>query len=334
MSFVQLSICISTINRADFIRKTLDSIVPQVTDEVELIIVDSSSDTATEAVVRSFEAQSGNLRYLRSKVGFAEAYSKAVELARGDYCWLFTDDDLLKPGAVSAVLEESRKNYSLILVNSEVRNENLRTCVEVRRVPLLDNRVYSPEPMEQDKLLADTGMYLTFIGAVVIQRALWNQRIRQEDFRSMFIHMIVIFGSRLPGDTLFIAHPWIIIRYGNALWRSRTFEIWMFEFPDLIWSFHDFANWAKERVERREPWRRWRRLLIARAMGRYSLEEYSRWLQPRLKSTRWKILARAIAAAPVAPLNFLAQMFLLVTGKVPSLAWVDLKTWQKQNNSG
>jgi abequosyltransferase len=330
MSFVQLSICISTINRADFIRKTLESIVPQVTDEVELIIVDSSSDSATEAVVRSFEAQGDNLRYLKSKVGFAEAYSKAVELARGDYCWLFTDDDLLKPGAVSAVLEAIRKNYSLILVNSEVRNEDLRTCLQVRRVPQLDNRVYSPEPMEQDQLLADTGMYLTFIGAVVIQRALWNQRIREEDFRSMFIHMIVIFGSRLPGDTLFIAYPWIVIRYGNALWRPKSFGIWMFEFPSLLWSFDEFGDWAKERVERREPWRRLRRLLMIRAMDRYSVEQYNLWLKPRLKPGLNKLLARAIASAPVTPLNLLGQFFLLLTGKVPGLIWLDLRAWRTE----
>ena len=128
-------------------------------------------------------------------------------------------------------------------------------------------------------LLADTGMYLTFIGAVVIQRALWIQRISRELFQNSFIHMIVIFGNRLPGDTLMIANPWIVIRYGNALWRGRSFEIWMLEFPKLVWSFNDFADWAKERVERREPWRRWRRLLMMRAMGRYSIEQYRTWLE-------------------------------------------------------
>src|SRR5947207_13738806 len=109
-----------------------------------------------------------------------------------------------------------------------------------------------------------------------------------------------------------IANPWIVIRYGNALSRARSFEIWMFEFPKLVWSFNDFADWAKERVERREPWRRWRRLLMMRAMDRYAMEHYRKWLEPRLKSVSQRILARAIASAPIAPLNLLARPVLMI----------------------
>ncbi|HWY52684.1 MAG TPA: hypothetical protein VNW72_14500 [Chthoniobacterales bacterium] len=132
-------------------------------------------------------------------------------------------------------------------------------------------------------------------------------------------------------DTLLIAHPWIVIRYGNALWRSQSFEIWMFKFPELIWSFQGFADWAKAKVERREPWRRWRRLIMMRAMDRYSIDQYRNWIKPRLKSLPQRTLARAIACTPITPLNLLAQMFLTLTGKVQSLAMVDLKAWQNRS---
>src|ERR1700731_4339586 len=202
MNSVRLSICICTINRADFIKQTLESIIPQMTEEVELVLVDSSSNTETEEIVREFRGQCDNLCYVRDleRWGFGKAYAKAVEKAQGDYCWLFTDDDLVRAGAVAAILESSRKDYSLIVVNAEVRNEDLGKLLEDRRVPVSKDRVYSPKPDDQDRLLADTGMYLTFIGAVVIRRDLWNQRIKEEYFPSMFIHMIIIFASRLPGD--------------------------------------------------------------------------------------------------------------------------------------
>jgi len=332
MNSVRLSICICTINRADFIKQTLESIIPQMTEEVELVLVDSSSNTETEEIVREFRGQCDNLCYVRDleRWGFGKAYAKAVEKAQGDYCWLFTDDDLVRAGAVAAILESSRKDYSLIVVNAEVRNEDLGKLLEDRRVPVSKDRVYSPKPDDQDRLLADTGMYLTFIGAVVIRRDLWNQRIKEEYFPSMFIHMIIIFASRLPGDALLIADPWIVIRYGNALWRPKSFGIWMFEFPSLVWSFDEFEDWAKERVERREPWRRLRRLLMIRAMDRYSVEQYNLWLKPRLKPGLNKLLARAIASAPVTPLNLLGQLFLLLTGKVPGLIWLDLRAWRTE----
>jgi abequosyltransferase len=333
INLVKLSVCISTINRADFIGQTLQSIIPQMTDDVELIVVDSSSDSSTEDIVREFEGR-GNLVYLRRKLSFGEAYSKAVDMATGEYCWLFTDDDLIKPGAISAVLEAIQRPFSLIIVNAEVRTKDLSSCLEERRVPVFEDRTYSTKSTEQNNLLAETGMYLTFIGAVIIRRDLWQERIKEEYFESLFIHMIVMFERRLPNDTLFIAHPWIVIRWGNALWRSKSFEIWMFEFPELIWSFNDFADWAKQRVERREPWRRWRRLVMLRAMGRYSTDQYRAWLETRLKILPERILARAIAFAPIAPLNLLAQIFLIATGKARNLAMIDLKMWRAQASAG
>ena len=42
-----LSICIATYNRADFIGETLDSIIRQLTDEVEIVVVDGASTDAT-----------------------------------------------------------------------------------------------------------------------------------------------------------------------------------------------------------------------------------------------------------------------------------------------
>ena len=324
MDQIRLSICIATINRVDFLKETLDTIVPQLTDEVELIVIDSSSESGTENLVRSLEGK-GNVVYLRRDLSFGQAYSKAVEMARGEYCWLFTDDDLLKPGAIGAVLKATRDDYSLILVNSEVRDVDFRKCLQERRVPHAEDRVYSASPEGQNALLADTGMYLTFIGAVVIRRALWLERIRPELFQNTFIHMVVIFEKPLPGPTLMMANPWIVIRYGNALWRARSFEIWMFDFPKLIWSFESFDDWAKEQVERREPWRRWRRLVIMRAMNRYGMEHYRKWLEPRLKLLPERILARSIASAPVAPLNLLARTFLTLAGKGLSLAMVDLE---------
>ena len=47
-------------------------------------------------------------------------------------------------------------------------------------------------------------------------------------FGSCFIHIGVIFQDQLPSDTLVISESFIIIRYGNAQWSDRAFEIWMF----------------------------------------------------------------------------------------------------------
>jgi abequosyltransferase len=334
MNPIKLSICIATLNRGAFIGQTLESIFNQITDEVEVVIVDGASTDNTQEVVECFRAKYPHLKYMRldKKGGVDQDYCKAVELARGDYVWLFTDDDLLKPGAVAGVLKETRNHYSLIIVNAEVRNLDLSRLIVTQRMEGHANKVYTPSATHQDQLLVDTGVYLSFIGAVVIKRDLWNQREKTKYFGLSFIHIGVIFQSPMPADSLVMAKPWIIIRYGNAQWVSRWFEIWMFNWPNLIWSFPDFSERAKQKIVQREPWRSYPQLLLARALGYYGLKEYRVWISSRSKSSIGKLLSLAIAAIPARPLNYLARFYVqYIMRKVPSIAMEDLNVYRKQN---
>jgi len=163
MNPIRLSICISTLNRGSFIGETLESIISQLTEEVELLILDGASTDNTRQVVESYAARCPLLQYIRlgTGEGFDEKYCRLAELARGQYCWMFADDDLLKPGAVAAVIEATCKDYSLIIVNAEVRTKELSICLQERRVKAVADRVYTPNARDRDQLLADTAVYLT-----------------------------------------------------------------------------------------------------------------------------------------------------------------------------
>ena len=173
-----LSICIATYNRAGFIGETLDSIIPQLDDDVELLVVDGASTDNTEDVVRKYAQKESRIRYVRlsAKGGVDQDYDRSVELARGEFCWLFTDDDLLKPGAVAAVKAAINKGYDLVVVNAEVRDRELSVILESRRIIMQDNKAYAPNNMEH--LFIDALDYLSFIGAVVIRRSIWLSRER------------------------------------------------------------------------------------------------------------------------------------------------------------
>jgi glycosyltransferase involved in cell wall biosynthesis len=327
----KLSICISTYNRGDYLAQTLESIVCQTSEEVEIVLLDGASKDNTPDIGKTFEKRCPQLRYVRIEedLGFDEKYAKIGELARGEYCWMFTDDDLLKPGAIAAVLEELGKNYSLIVVNAEVCNIDFSVTLQKQRISQNRNRIYRITEDDWNQLFADTGMYLTFIGGLVVKRTLWNAREKVAYFKTMFVHMGALFQAPLPGESLLIAYPWITIRYGNAQWTPRSFEIWMFLFPKLVWNFNTFADWSKNKVECLEPWRKPSRLLIARAMNHYSLNEYQRWLKPLLGKSFYTLIAWTIAVFPVTPLNFFARTLLKLCGKHPSMTSYDLERSRK-----
>jgi glycosyltransferase involved in cell wall biosynthesis len=313
-SAIQLSICIATLNRAAFIGETLESIISQATDEVEIVIVDGASSDNTEQVVETYRQRFPALRYFRQEknMGVDRDFNRAVELASGEYCWLFPDDDLLKPGAIHTLLSESRRGYEAIIVNAEVRNADFSFLIEQRRLRITNNRVYGADQAES--FFADTASYLSFIGGVVIKRDSWMARERERYFGTLFIHIGVIFQQPFPGDILVIAEPLISIRYGNAMWTSRSFEIWMFKWPDLIWSFEAFSESAKSKVLTipRDPWIHPVALLEFRAINAYSLNEYRKWIQPRGRSVFRNMLAAMIAVMP----GCLANTMILATIKV------------------
>lgn len=297
-----LSICIATFNRARYIGATLESIVPQLDESSELVIVDGASKDETPAIVADFMRRSDRIRYhrLETNGGVDQDFAKAVELAQGRYCWLFADDDLFHPDAIARLKPHLHEGHSLLIVNTEVCNADMSQVLIPNRLGFDADRIYEVD--EDDRLFAETSFYLTFIGAIVIDRQLWQERAKEPYFGTEFIHFGVIFQTRLPRTTRAIAEPLTQIRYGNALWSARGFEIWMFRWPELVWSMPR-ADEAKRRVVPRERWRRPLMLLGHRAMGTYSIEQYERLIAPRNPPFLPRLMARTIARIPGRTLN-------------------------------
>jgi glycosyltransferase involved in cell wall biosynthesis len=293
-----LSICIATYNRASYIGETLESIIPQLDDDVELLVVDGASTDNTEDVVRQFALNESRIRYVRlsAKGGVDQDYDKSVELARGEFCWLFTDDDLLRPGAVAAVKAAIKEGHDIVVVNAEMRDREMSILLGRQRIIMDHNNLYAFNGFEQ--LFIDALSYLSFIGAVVIRRSIWLSRDRQSYFGTEFVHVGVIFQKPLEGTTLIIAEPYISIRFGNGQWAPCSFDIWMFKWPKLVWSFKDISNEAKLNVTPKEPWKSIRTLILQRSLGAYNVRSYRRYFSSMKADFLWKNCAWLIASSP------------------------------------
>ena len=308
---IRLSLCIATLNRAHFIGATLESIISQATDEVEVVVVDGASTDNTAQVVQQYQEKFPRLLYVRleAKGGVDRDYDRAVAMAQGEYCWLMTDDDLLKPGAIQAVLFAMQTDYKVIVVNAEVYNADLSQRLISHQLPFRTDRVYQPTAQDRERFLVEVGFYLTFIGSLVIQRELWNRRDRESYFGTEFVHLGVIFADPMPVAARVLSEPWIMIRYGNAQWAPRSFGIWMFKLPSLIWSLPGYTTTARRQVCPKEPWRKISALLLFRARGAYGLDEYQQWIMPRSGTLAGKLIAHTIARLPGCVVNGLAWVY-------------------------
>jgi abequosyltransferase len=310
---IKLSICITTFNRAVFIQKALESIIPQLTGECEIVVVDGASRDNTQAVVAECSRGCGGLRYVRLERnnGVERDFNTTVELARGEYCWFMSDDDIIKPGAVSRVLDALHREASLILVNTDVRDGDMSKVLKESLFHDIAVPVYGPS--EMDRLFGEMGSYLIYIGCVVIKRSIWLSREKERYYGSMFFHVGVIFQEKLPGEALVITEPCISIRMANdhSYWEN-VFEIFLAKWPTLIWSLPPSEE-AKRKVCRREPWREVRILLLYRALGAYSISDYRRWIRPSLRTMREALPPVFVALVPCILINAVYTLYCSVT---------------------
>ncbi len=108
---IRLSILIPTYNRAGFLRTTLGLLLRFLGEEprVEVVVSDNASADGTRGLVREYQQRfPGVVRYSRneSNVGSVNNVLTCVEsLARGEFCWVIGDDDVILPGALQRILE-------------------------------------------------------------------------------------------------------------------------------------------------------------------------------------------------------------------------------------
>ena len=128
MSNIRVSICIPTKNFGEFIGETLKSIIDQSVDGLEIVVVDGGSTDNTYDVVKNFKEKFPDLYYFQQEKanGVDKDLATAIKFARGDYCWLMSADDVLKPGAVARIFEEIDLGLNTYLYNRTLCDKNLQ----------------------------------------------------------------------------------------------------------------------------------------------------------------------------------------------------------------
>jgi glycosyltransferase involved in cell wall biosynthesis len=98
----KVSIVTSSYNQGDFIGRTIDSIQAQDYPDIEHIVVDGMSTDATADVLARYP----HLKVIREPDrGQADAINKGFRIAKGQIFGFVNSDDLLAPGAITAVVD-------------------------------------------------------------------------------------------------------------------------------------------------------------------------------------------------------------------------------------
>ena len=118
-----ISLIIATYNASKTLKRCIDSIIQQLTNECELIIIDGNSKDNTLQIIEQYKQY---MSYVISEPdkGIYDAWNKGIKVAKGKWITFIGADDILLPNALHEYLTVIEKtpnidSYDFICANNE-----------------------------------------------------------------------------------------------------------------------------------------------------------------------------------------------------------------------
>ncbi len=112
----QLSIITINYNDAEGLRKTIESVVNQTSDDFEYIVIDGGSTDGSVEVIREFENKIDQW-VSESDKGIYNAMNKGITRAKGEYCQFLNSGDILAGSDVTDNMLKSTPDCSILIGN-------------------------------------------------------------------------------------------------------------------------------------------------------------------------------------------------------------------------
>ena len=120
-----LSILIPAYNSERWLPRCLISILSQIKDEVEVIIVDDGSTDRTLQCAREFAEKWSCIEvFTKKNKGVGAARNFLLDKARGEFIWFVDSDDYIVEGCLSLLLNELSETLDLLSVSYNEVNLN------------------------------------------------------------------------------------------------------------------------------------------------------------------------------------------------------------------
>ncbi len=263
-----LSIVIPVYNFADFLPQTIDSIINQSGfSEIELLILDGASTDDTPQLIKNYQRYFPRIRYvrLRERGGIDRDMAHSVTHATGDYCWLFSGDDLILSGALLKVLEHIKGGEDLYLTRHMEWIDDRGEWIPWPSVNVGEEKIFNlSDPFQRQDYFSraqTTEAFFSFIGGIIVKREKWESiPINEEFVGSCWAHVARLFELMPSGLSVRVLRdPYLERRPDNDSFGSGSvtarFRLTIDGFTKIVDHFfgsHSFEAQQVRRVLRHE----------------------------------------------------------------------------------
>lgn len=184
-----LTISIPTYNRAELLKICINAIISQIPDsyieQIELIVSNNASIDNTAAIVSEFQNKWPIIYFENeSNLGPDANILKCFEKAKGKYVWIFSDDDILLPGAMPhllALLEKS--DYGTIRLGAVGYHDDITEVDEYYYPSDLSMDVYDDAIQFIEKI----NYMATFITGIIVNKSVLTKKIDLSEFLGTYL---------------------------------------------------------------------------------------------------------------------------------------------------
>lgn len=227
--YTKLSICIPIYNCAEFVPEALESILPQTGEGIEVIVYDGGSTDNTPELMANYVSRWPNLHYHRgdARGGIDADLQTCVGFARGEYCWLFSGDDVMRPGAIAKLMKWLESGRDIYICKHTICNKKM--VVSHEHPVMRADEAFSADLHDATERLAwfrraaTTEAFFSFLSGLIVRRNKWQEGILPEAFaKSCWGHVARFFGLISSGlSVCYVAEVWLDQRGENDSFADK-----------------------------------------------------------------------------------------------------------------
>lgn len=256
-----LSICIPAYNKAQSLKRLLNSIASQDSDNVEVIVVNDGSTDKTEEVVKSFQKKIFNLVYVKNakNIGFDLNVLRVLEKASGKFCWTMGDGEYLPENSIITI-KKILNNYpqcAFFLVNYSIAfSQNIlqaETCIMQNKDHLFSTgqeffKYYCKDYWNIGRL----GIFCISIYAGIYNKRYLSDSLftglKKKYNNTFLIHLPLILEIISGNPVYFISKPLVITTPDTFNPKVITRDVYLKYLPAILRNQAKINNYSKASV--------------------------------------------------------------------------------------
>jgi len=193
MSKIVISFCIPTFNRAKWLYTSVNHILQYKNDDIEIVISDNASPDNTKKIIQSIKDPRVKYHRHPENLGFDLNLIQCIEMSKGDFIFILSDDDVLELKEVPWLIETMKNNKNLSQIIGSLGDYR----------PGGKNYIIKDEEFTSgEHSLGKLTFRKSYLGGTILKRDVLDIDQAKKYLKFNYIHQVFMLQAIIKGNTI------------------------------------------------------------------------------------------------------------------------------------